>query len=152
MNKLMIVALFFSFLSCTKESTPESALKDFISYRFDSGQGRDSLLKMTTGSLNSKIENMPEEDLRKFIDVKDLKKRKLKILIKNCEDETCYLTYILRYVKGEKIPKDFAIEVKKIAQVNKVKEKWLLSDVSNIKTFIDAKRELKVSEEGGTEK
>jgi len=101
---------------------------------------------MTTGPIHEKISEMSEEDLEKFLDVKDLKKRKLKVLIKNCEEEICYLTYVLKYVQGADIPKDFTVEVKKIAQINKVDKKWLLADVSNVKTFIEAKKELKIED------
>tara|TARA_Y100000768_G_C23975431_1_gene682788 strand:- start:1268 stop:1675 length:408 start_codon:yes stop_codon:yes gene_type:complete len=133
--------------SCNKESTPESALEDFINYRFESGQSKEDILEMTTGPLYEKLNSLTEEELQKFTDVKDLSKRRLKVLIKNCEEDTCYLTYVLRYVKGNETPRDYSVEVKKIAQVNKVEEKWLLSDVSNVKTYIESKKELKIEEE-----
>lgn len=145
--KQLTLVLLLLLVGCIKESTPESALEDFINYRFQSGQSKEDILEMTTGPLLDKLNEMSDEDLEKYIDVKDLKKRKLKVLIKNCEEETCYLTYVLRYVKGKESPKDFSVEVKKIAQVNKVKDKWLLADVSNVKTYIEAKKELKVEEE-----
>jgi hypothetical protein len=134
-------------ISCNKESTPESALEDFINYRFESGQSKEDILEMTTGPLYEKLNSLTEEELQKFTDVKDLSKRRLKVLIKNCEEDTCYLTYVLRYVKGNETPRDYSVEVKKIAQVNKVEEKWLLSDVSNVKTYIESKKELKIEEE-----
>ena len=133
--------------ACNRESTPENALEDFINYRFESGQSKEDILEMTTGPLNEKLSSMSEEDLAKFVDVKDLSKRRLKVLIKNCEGDTCYLTYVLRYVQGSETPKDFSVEVKKIAQVDKVEEKWLLADVSNVKTYIEGKKELRIEEE-----
>lgn len=145
--KLLSLALLILFAGCTKESTPETALEDFIQYRFQSGQSKEDILEMTTGPLHEKLNEMSDEDLEKFIDVKDLKKRKLKVLIKNCEEDTCYLTYVLRYVQGKETPRDFSVEVKKIAQINKVEDKWLLADVSNVKTYIEAKKELKIEEE-----
>ncbi len=145
--KYLSLALLLLVVGCTKESTPETALEDFINYRFQSSQSKEDILEMTTGPLYDKLNDMSEEDLEKFIDVKDLKKRRLKVLIKNCEADTCYLTYVLRYVKGAENPKDYSVEVKKIAQVNKVEEKWLLADVSNVKTYIEAKKELKIEGE-----
>lgn len=144
--KQLCFALLFLIVGCAKDSTPESALKDFIQYRFESGQSKGEILEMTTGQIYQKISEMSEEDLEKFVDIKDLKKRKLKVLVKNCEEDICYLTYILSYVKGNEVPKDFMIEVKKIAQINKVDKKWLLADVTNVKTFIEAKKELKIEE------
>ena len=145
--KFLSLALILLFAGCNKESTPESALEDFINYRFENGQSREDILEMTTGVLNEKLSAMSEEDLNKFTDVKNLSKRRLKVLIKNCEEDTCYLTYVLRYVQGKEAPRDYSVEVKKIAQVNKVEEKWLLSDVSNVKTYIESKKELKIEEE-----
>jgi len=145
--KELYFALLFLFIGCSKDSTPELVLKEFIQYRFESGQSKKDILEMTTGQIHQKISKMSEEDLKNFINVKDLKKRRLKILVKNCEEEICYLTYVLRYVQGSEIPKDFTIEVKKIAQINKVDKKWLLSEVSNIKTYIEAKKELKIEGE-----
>ena len=145
--KILSVFLLLFMISCNKESTPESALEDFINYRFESGQSKEDILEMTTGPLYEKLNSLTEEELQKFTDVKDLSKRRLKVLIKNCEEDTCYLTYILRYVKGNETPRDYSVEVKKIAQVNKVEEKWLLSDVSNVKTYIESKKELKIEEE-----
>lgn len=145
--KILSVFLLLFMISCNKESTPESALEDFINYRFESGQSKEDILEMTTGPLYEKLNSLTEEELQKFTDVKDLTKRRLKVLIKNCEEDTCYLTYVLRYVKGNETPRDYSVEVKKIAQVNKVEEKWLLSDVSNVKTYIESKKELKIEEE-----
>ncbi|MBC99627.1 MAG: hypothetical protein CME63_17920 [Halobacteriovoraceae bacterium] len=145
--KILSVFLLLFMFSCNKESTPESALEDFINYRFESGQSKEDILEMTTGPLYEKLNSLTEEELQKFTDVKDLSKRRLKVLIKNCEEDTCYLTYVLRYVKGNETPRDYSVEVKKIAQVNKVEEKWLLSDVSNVKTYIESKKELKIEEE-----
>ncbi len=145
--KMISFAILMLLMGCNKESTPESALEEFINYRFESNQNKDEILEMTTGALNEKLSSMSEEELEKFVDVKDLSKRKLKVLIKNCEADTCYLTYVLGYVQGSATPKDFNVEVKKIAQVNKVEDKWLLADVSNVKTYIESKKELKIEEE-----
>ena len=147
LNLLLIVTIVL-FGSCTKKSTPEKALKEFIQYRFSGGQDKDDLLEMTTGGLNSRIDGMEGEELTSFLNSEALQKRRLKILLKNCEDTKCFLTYILSYSQGTGTPKDFGIEVKKIAQVEKVGEIWKLADVSNIKTFIEAKKELEISAEG----
>lgn len=152
MKKLTFIFLALLIASCSKESTPELALREFVDYRFEPGQSREKLLDLSTGELHERIESMTDKELEELVNVKDLKKRNLKVLIKNCDEQICYLTYVLRYVKGEEAPKDFSIEVKKIAQVNKVEEKWLLSDVSNVKTYIESKKELSISEEGETEK
>lgn len=143
--------LFGLAIGCTKKSTPEKTLKDYIDYRFSSGQDKEDLLEMTTGPLQEKISEMEEDDLKKFLEVDKLQKKKLKILLKNCQETECSLTYILSYSQGESRPKDFGIEVKKIAQLLKIENSWKLSDVSNVKTYIEAQKNLDVSAEGATE-
>lgn len=144
---ICILALLTSF-SCTKKSTPEGALKSFIEYRFDSSQSRDDLLDMTSGLLNENISAMNDEDLKKFLNVKDLKRRRLTVLVKSCEPTSCFLTYVLRYSQGSEKPKEFGVEVKKIAKIVKLGETWKISEISNIKTYIDSKKSLDISAEG----
>ena len=91
---------------------------------------------------------MEEEDFKKFLDVKDLKSRKLTVLVKNCEEASCFLTYVLRYSQGKENPKEFGVEVKKIAKIEKVEKSWKLAEISNLKTYIDSKKSLDVSDKG----
>jgi hypothetical protein len=148
MQKFFCILILISFYSCTKKSSPEGALRSFIQYRFDKSQSRDELIDMTTGALQEKISTMGEEDLEKFLDVKDLKRRKLTVLIKNCEVESCFLTYVLRYSQGKENPMEFGVEVKKIAKVEKIEKSWKLAEISNVKTYIDSKKSLDVSAQG----
>lgn len=145
---LLVLGLAFG---CTKKSTPEKTLKDYIDYRFSSGQDKDDLLDMTTGALQEKISDMGEEELKKFLEIDKLKKKRLKILLKNCQETECSLTYMLSYSQGDSKPKDFGIEVKKIAQLMKIENSWKISDVSNVKTYIEAKKNLDISSEGPAE-
>jgi len=148
MNKIFAIFLVIAFASCTKKSTPEKVLNDFVNYRFNTSQSKDELLEMTTGELYERINSMEGKDLEEFLNVKDLKKRKLKVLLKNCEENECFLTYVLRYGQGAANPKDFGIEVKKIAKVEREGQTWKVAEVSNVKTYIEAKKELGVSSEG----
>lgn len=151
MKNLFVIFALLAFYSCTKKSTPEKTLQNYVDYRFTSSQEKDDLLDMTTGKLYERISDMDEEELKSFLTGKSLNKRKLKVLLKNCQEAQCFLTYILTYTQGAGNPKDFGIEVKKIAQLDKVGESWLLSDVSNVKTYIEAKKDLEVSAEGESE-
>jgi len=147
-----IILLFLLFLgACTKKSTPENALADFINYRFTGGQEKGDLLEMTEGPLKEKIESLEEKALASFLNAKELKKRKLKVLIKSCEEERCYLTYVLNYSQGTESPKEFGVEVKKIAQLERFDKTWKITDVSNVKTYIEGRKDLKVSAEGESE-
>lgn len=150
-NLLLVFLLSTFFAACTKKSTPEKTLQNYVDYRFTKSQEKEDLLEMTTGSLYDRISEMEEEELKNFLSGEALKKRRLKILLKNCQDTKCFLTYILTYTQGAGNPKDFGVEVKKIAQLDKIGESWKISDVSNVKTYIEAKKDLEVSAEGETQ-
>lgn len=146
--KFAVIFLSLFIFSCTKKSSPERTLQDYVEYRFTSSQEKEDLLDMTTGTLYERINDMEEDELKKFLTGDSLQKRRLKILLKNCQDTKCFLTYILTYTQGKGNPKDFGVEVKKIAQIDKVGESWKISDVSNVKTYIEAKKDLEISAEG----
>ncbi len=150
-NLFLFMVICSVFIGCTKKSTPEKTLRDYVEYRFSSGQDRDDLLEMTTGALYDRLAEMEEKDLESFLEVDKLKKKRLKVLLKNCQPQECSLTYILSYSQGEGQPKDFGIEVKKIAQLIKIENSWKISDVSNVKTYIEAQKNLDVSAEGDSE-
>ena len=57
------------------------------------------------------------KELKKFLDSSDLKKKRLKILLKNCGDDQCFITYVVAYGQAKKGSDRYAIEVKKIAQL-----------------------------------
>ena len=151
MIKYIFVFLLVFSASCTKKSTPETALNDFINYRFKSSQSKEDLLEMAANPLREKLESIEGEDLEKFLNTSAIHKRKLKVLLKNCEETKCFITYVLRYEQGKDDPKDFGVEVKKIAQVIKEGEAWKVSDINNVKTYVEAKGNLDVSAEGPTE-
>ena len=151
MKNIILVFLCFLAFACTKKSTPERTLQDYVDYRFNKSQEKDDLLEMTTGTLYERISIMEDEQLKNFLKGERLQKKRLKILLKNCQDTQCFLTYILTYSQGTENPKEFGVEVKKIAQLDKVGESWKISDVSNVKTYIEAKKDLEVSAEGETQ-
>lgn len=136
--KKFLLLLLVVFVSCQKESSPESALETLVSTRFSSSS-RSDVLKVVTGKLKNQIESMDEKKVEHFLDSEGLKKRKLKITLKNCEKDKCFLTYVLKYDDVRPQGSKFEIEVKKIAQIDLVGESWLVSDINNLKTYIDSK-------------
>ena len=131
-------------VSCNKESSPEGALEDLVSSRF-SGSSRSKLLKLVTGKLKAQIEGMSEENIKKFLEKDGLVRKKMKITLKNCEANKCFITYILRYNDVRPQGSRFDVEVKKIAEVELIEKKWFVSDISNLKTYIDSKKEIKTN-------
>ena len=132
----IIIVIFF--VSCSDINSPEGVLKEFVNYRFQENQSRNVLLEMTYGKIREMLRDMTNDEFEKFVEINSLKKNKLKLVIKNCKENICFITYILNYSKHKDNIKDFMVEVKKIAKLEYIDEKWLISDVSNVKTYIES--------------
>ena len=143
-NIILLLSLIMVF-SCNKESSPESSLENLVSMRFD-GSSRSEILEIVTGKLHDQISNMSEENIKLFLENEGLRNRGLTITLKNCEGTKCYLTYILKYNDERPQGTTFKVEVKKIAQIDLIEGEWLISDISNVKTYIDSKKEIKTQE------
>ena len=150
MRKIIGFFLLFTFISgCVDKSDPEATLRNFINFRFDGAGKKDKAISLTTGELKKMLMDLSDEDSKKFWGVTNLAKNKLKINVKNCEqkDTVCYLTYTLSYKQKSDQPKsDYNIETKKIAKLEKIEKSWLISDVSEVKSYIDSKTEIQIIE------
>ena len=135
--KYNFILLLFLFASClATDLSPESALKDFIDSRIGKLVERDFVLERVTGKMLQSFENMSDEDFLKFADMKNIKADSFKILSKSCQENKCFITYSISYLtKNVENKTIFSSEVKKIAELVKVENKWLIADVSNIKTY-----------------
>lgn len=141
--KMWILPLLFVLTSCMEDkSTPESALKNFIEERVGKVVNRNYIMERVTGKMAATLESMPEEEFTKFADLRNVEKSSFKVLSKSCQEKKCFLTYSISYKtekKDEKTPgATFTSEVKKIAEIISVDGKWLIADVSNIKTYHEA--------------
>lgn len=144
---LTIVSAILLISGCKKNSDPEAALREFIDYRFSSKQSFEGILERTTGKLFGRLSEMSTEDQEKFLKSDQIHKGKLRVNHRNCQPTVCYLTYTLGYKQGTSDKKDFAIEVKKIAEVVKMdNDSWKISDINNVKTYIESKENIEVSE------
>jgi hypothetical protein len=135
--KYFFVLLLFFFVSClSTDLSPESALKDFIDSRIGKVVDREFVLERVTGKMLQSFENMAEEDFKKFSDMQNIKADSFKILSKSCQENKCFVTYSVSYfTKSPENKTIFSSEVKKIAEMIKIENKWLIADVSNIKTY-----------------
>jgi hypothetical protein len=132
------IFILFIFASCMNEPvSPEGALKEFVESRFGNNVTRQFFLDKVTGEMKKSLKHMEEEDFQKFADLRYIKQDSFKILAKSCQERKCFLTYSVAY-KSTFDESAFASEVKKIAEIVQVEEKWLISNVSNIKTFHEA--------------
>jgi hypothetical protein len=136
--KLLLSAFLFLLISCVDDAlTPEAALKNFVQAQIGNTVTRQYVLERITGKLKAAVEGMVDEEFNQFSDLRKLKQESFKILSKSCQPQKCFLTYSVGY---SSIPdkKGFNSEVKKIAELQEIKGKWLIADVSNIKTYHEA--------------
>lgn len=152
MLKYLPIIFLLLATACTKKTTPEGVLQDFVSYRFKDGQNMEKLYELTASPLQDRLRDLKDEDLKNFLDSTNLKKRKLKVLLKNCEGEKCFITYVVGYKQSKAEQTNFGVEVKKIAQIVRTGESWKIADVNNVKTYIEDKKGLEVSDKGPVEK
>lgn len=134
----LLLSVLFLLTACLKDDTsPEGALRTFIESRMDSVVTREFVLERVTGKMKLSLENISDEEFAKFADMRGVKKDSFKVLSRSCQEKTCFLTYAVSYrTLDDKDDKTaYTTEVKKIAEVVNENGKWLISDVSNIKTY-----------------
>lgn len=115
--------------------SPESALQSFVEGRMGTVVTRDYILEKVTGKMRQSLENVSEEEFEKFADLRHVQKDSFKVLSKSCQGKQCFITYSISFRTREKDETRFTSEVKKIAEVVNENGKWLIADVSNIKTY-----------------
>lgn len=163
--------LFVCLLSCSKEaSSPEDLLKQFVNDMTSKKLDKEYFEKHTTGKMLEKVadfeaelkkinESIPKEERdEKELKVENVspltfvKKPKLEILRKNCQDNRCSLTFIIKFTQkmheaDKENSADYTTEVKKLAVVVKEDEHWKLADITNIKTFLETNKPIGVEAE-----
>ncbi len=134
--KLLLCALLFLLVSCLEDNrSPEAALKDFIEIRIGNVVTKSSLIEKVTGKMRASLESVTDEEFQQFADLRNVQKDSFKILSKSCQEETCFITYSISYKTKQNDKNAFSSEVKKIAELSLVTGKWLIADVTNIKTY-----------------
>lgn len=133
--KFFFLSLFF-LVSCLDDNrSPEAALTEFIELRIGTVVTRSALVGKVTGKLRASLESITDEEFQQFADLRNVQRNSFKILSKSCQQETCFVTYSISYKTKEDGKDAFSSEVKKIAELNLVSGKWLIADVTNIKTY-----------------
>ena len=134
----LLISLFY-LVGCTKSNDPEKTLKEFVEYSFSENQKKSFYLENTAGLLKEKIVAMSDDDIKKFFNVTDLQKRTLLINQRKCSADTCFFTYTLTYNVNQDKQTKFEMEVNKIAELQRVGKKWVITNILNVKTSIDSK-------------
>lgn len=131
-----ILPLLFLLMSCIDDNlSPEAALKSFVEDRIGHVVTREFVLERTTGKMRQSFENISEEEFTKFADMRNIKKDSFKILSKSCQEKKCFITYSIGYQTMADNKTVHTSEVKKIAEIQNENGKWLIAEVSNIKTY-----------------
>ncbi len=141
----LIVFCSSLFFGCNSQKGPEETLRNFVNYRFSSSQDKGKTLSYVTGTLEEKIVEMSDEDYKLFEKTTEYKKKKLRINLKKCTENQCFITYTLSFFKKTGEQKSASLEVKKIAELKKTDKSWKIADVNNIKTYIESKEPIDVS-------
>ncbi len=134
-----ILPLLFLMVACLNDNqTPESALKSFVEARIGQVVTREFMLERVTGKMQQVIENISDEEFQKFADLRNVQRNSFKVLSKSCQEKKCFMTYSITFVTKEGDRSVYSSDVKKIAEVVNENGKWLIADVSNIKTYHEA--------------
>ncbi len=134
--KYLVLSFLFLLFSCLEDNrSPEAALKDFIELRIGNVVTRSSVLEKVTGKMRQSLENVTDQEFQQFADLRNVERESFKVLSKSCQDETCFITYSISYKTKQNDKNTFTSEVKKIAELSLVAGKWLIADVTNIKTY-----------------
>ncbi len=136
--KFMLAVLFLLTGCLEDSSSPEAALKNFIESRLGNVVTRDYVLERVTGKMKQSLENITDEEFTKFADLRNVEKNSFKIISKSCQEKKCFLTYSISYLTKADNKSAYSSEVKKIAEILMEDGKWLIADVSNIKTYHEA--------------
>lgn len=133
--KKWLLPFLLILVSCIKDDmSPEGALRTFTEARMGNVVTREYVLDRVTGKMKQSFEIMSDEDFDKFADLRNVQKDSFKVLSKSCQEKKCFVTYSIAYkTKGDGA--NFLSEVKKIAEMLLVNNKWLIADVSNVKTY-----------------
>ncbi len=135
MKLITILAAITLFGACTKKLGPDETLQKIVRMSLDGTMDREDILGLTTGELNAALSDLDDEEMQKYLKLEGAKRDSFKINLSNCENSKCFLTYTLKYDRMQDGIKTFEVELKKIAEMTKVEERWLLSDVTDVKTY-----------------
>ena len=130
--------------SCnTKAPTsPEGVLNHFITKRF-SGAKVSELSKYVSQDFLNKMDSLSGT---KYEELTNYKKGKVKVISKQCEKDgsLCKLTYYIAYSQKEGGKRAYDTETKKVANILKSGESWVIDDIHHIKTYHDMIEKLEV--------
>jgi hypothetical protein len=137
MKKSLLLLVLFA---CTPVlEGPENALKTYINYRFRVDQKKDVLLDLSGGKLRETMASFDEQEFKALYLRPSQKLKKLKVNYKNCSENECFITYTLSVLTLKEGKEQYITDIKKIARLVLEKSGWKIHEVTNSKTYINAK-------------
>ncbi|MFZ8999929.1 MAG: hypothetical protein ACO20H_01400 [Bacteriovoracaceae bacterium] len=137
--KIYLVLILVTIASCSFDSGPEKALKNFINYSVSDGQERSYYIDNTTGNMLSFYQKLSDEEFDEVKKTGIERIKKIEINLSKCSETNCSITYTLKYTKDKGSDNEADSEVRKIAELEKQDGTWKIADVLNIKTYINSK-------------
>lgn len=137
---LPLLLVLLGFFSCTKKMGPEETLREFVKLSITGKMDRSALLDSTTNPLRAELEVLGDEEMAKYLKIEGASRDSFRVNLSNCQEDTCFLTYTLKYEQSKDGVKTFDIELKKMAELKKVEQNWLLADITDIKTYYEAQQ------------
>lgn len=148
-RKLTLIAMIAMATGCTKSSdkiSPQGTLSDYVSRSFGlkSPGDKSRLLELTTGQVRTALEGLDDASFKaSFIDTKkEFVSLKIRDERKLAEDQYS-ITYEVTYKHSSGDSKDKITNKKHALFVNEG-GKWLITEVRNLKTFIEHQNEMSI--------
>jgi hypothetical protein len=141
-------ACSFNHHSDANGNDPKKVIQEYISRSFavKSASDREALLALLTRDAKNRLSAWSDDQFREaFI---DSKRQFVKLAFTESKSESpveTSITYELSYVdqsRGQNKGNDAKITQKKLAQLVKEQDHWLISDVRNIKELVEYKDEM----------
>lgn len=149
-RKIILIVSLTVVAACSKggaKNSPQTTLSEYISRTFaaKSAADRSRLLELTSGEARAMLESLSEAEFsesfvghkREFLSLKIRDERKL-------GEDRFSITYELAYNDTAAESKG-KVTNKKHALFTKQGETWLISEVRNIKTFIEHQNEMSIT-------
>lgn len=146
LNRIVIVSLSLILFACEgkKADSPNNSLREYVSRTFaiDNVEDRDRLIELTTGNVKEILLSMDEEDFRKNF----LEEKKAFVGMKIKDERELNpgrysITYELTYTNKTNST-SATVLTKKHAIFEKIEDRWLISEVQNLKTVIEHENEM----------
>jgi hypothetical protein len=142
-----IFIMFVTLMSCTQTqqhgNDPKRKLTEYIEKSFNvrSAEDKQALLGFLAGEARNRLASWSDDQFREaYIDSKRKFDKLVFNEVKQLSPKETAITYVLTYT--DKRGSDVQITNKKLCKMTLENEKWLITEVRNIKELIEYKNEM----------